>query len=46
MIPSLQEIARHFGVNLSFVALAMAGVLTAFAFLAQSVARWFDDRDS
>jgi hypothetical protein len=46
MIPSLPEIARHFDVSPSFVALAVAGVLTAFVLLAQSIARWFDDRDS
>lgn len=46
MIPNLQEIARHFGVNPSFVGLAVAGVLTGFVLLAQSIAHWFDDRDS
>ena len=46
MIPSLREIARHLDVNNSFVALAMAGALTGFVLLAQSIARWFDDRDS
>jgi hypothetical protein len=46
VIPSLQEIAQHFGVNPSFVALAVARVLTGFVLLAQSVACRFDDRDS
>jgi hypothetical protein len=46
VIPSLREIARHFDANTSFVVLAMAGALTAFVLLAQSIARWFDDRDS
>ncbi|HLK06243.1 MAG TPA: hypothetical protein VKT53_17535 [Candidatus Acidoferrum sp.] len=46
MIPSLPEIARQLGVSPSFFALAVAGVLTGFALLAQSIARWFDDRDS
>jgi len=46
VIPSLQEIARQFGVGPSFVALAAAGVLTALVLLAQSIARWFDDQDS
>jgi hypothetical protein len=46
VIPNIQEIARHFGVNPSFVALAVGGALTGFVLLAQSIARWFDDRDS
>jgi hypothetical protein len=46
VIPNLQEVARHFGVNPSFVTLAVAGALTAFVLLAQSIARWFDDRNS
>jgi hypothetical protein len=46
VIPNLQEVARHFGFNPSFVALAVAGAQTGFVLLAQSIARWFDDRDS
>jgi hypothetical protein len=46
VIPNLQEVARHFGFNPSFVALAVAGTLTGFVLLAQSIARWFDDRNS
>jgi len=46
VIPGLHEIAQQFGVSPSFVALATAGVLTAFVLLAQSIARWFDDRES
>jgi len=46
VIPNLQEIARHLAVNPSFVALTLAGALTGFIVLAQSIARWFDDRDS
>ena len=46
MIPNLQEVARHFGFNPSFVALAVAGALTGFVLLAESLARWFGDRDS
>jgi hypothetical protein len=46
VIPNLQEIARHFGVNSSFVVLGAAAALTAFVFFAQSIALWFDDRDS
>jgi hypothetical protein len=46
VIPTLPEIARQSGVGPSFVVLAAAGVLTALVLLAQSIAHWFDDRDS
>lgn len=46
MIPTLPEIARQLGVSPVFVSLAVAGALTAMAFLAGSVAQWFDDKDS
>jgi len=46
VIPSLPEIARQFGIGPPFVAIAAAGVMTAVVLLAQSIARWFDDRDS
>jgi len=46
VIPSLQEIARQLGMSPPLVALALAGVLTALVLLAQSIAHWFDDRDS
>jgi hypothetical protein len=46
VIPSLQEIARQLGVSASFFALVVAGVLTGLALMMQSIARWFDDRDS
>ena len=46
MIPSLQEIARQFGVSPSLFALAIAGVLTGLVLMTQSIARWFDDRNS
>lgn len=46
MIPNLQEIARQLGVSASLFALVVAGVLTALVLMTQSIARWFDDRDS
>ena len=46
MIPSLQEIARQLGVSTSLFALGVAGVLTGLVLMTQSIARWFDDRDS
>lgn len=46
MIPTLPEIAKQLGVGRAFVALAIAGALTAAALLANSIAHWFDDKDS
>jgi hypothetical protein len=46
VIPGLQEIGRQLGVSASFFALAVAGVLTGLVLATQSIARWFDDRDS
>jgi len=46
VIPNLQEVARHFGFNPSFVALAVGGALTGLVLLAQLIARWFGDWDS
>jgi hypothetical protein len=44
--PSLQEMARQLGFSQSLVALVLAGVLTGLVLMAQSIALWFDDRDS
>ena len=46
MIPSLQEIARQLGVSPSLFAVVVAGVLTGLVLVTQSIARWFDDRNS
>lgn len=46
MIPTLLDTLRQFGIRPVLVALVLAAVLTAAAFLAQSVASWFDDRHS
>jgi len=46
VIPSLPEIARQLGVGVSFFALAVAGAFTGLVLMTQSIARWFDDRDS
>jgi hypothetical protein len=45
VIPGLQEIARQFGVNRVFACLIVAASLTGFILFAQSVARWFEDRN-
>jgi len=41
VIPSLQQIARQFGVSAAFTALVAAVVLTEVALLAQSIATRF-----
>jgi 2-hydroxychromene-2-carboxylate isomerase len=46
MIPTLTELAQKFGVNTTFVPVALAGVLTALVLLVPSIAQWFDDRKS
>jgi hypothetical protein len=46
VIPNLFEVARRFGFSSPVAALVFAALLTAFVFLAQSLASWFDDRDS
>ena len=44
MIPSLQQIARQFGVSAAFTALVAAVVLTEVTLLAQSVAARFKEK--
>ncbi len=46
MIPNLLEALAKAGISPVFVALAFAATLTAAAFLAQSLAGWFEDWDS
>ena len=45
MIPNLAEIAERFGVNVVMVPLVLAALLTGAMLFAQSVARWFEDRN-
>jgi hypothetical protein len=46
VIPSLLDAARELGMNPHLLVLVMAGVLTGFVLFAQSIARWFEDRNS
>jgi hypothetical protein len=44
VIPSLQQIARQFGVSAAFTVLVAAVVLTEVALLAQSIAARFKEK--
>jgi hypothetical protein len=46
VIPDLFEAFRKLGIGAAFVSLVLAALLTAAVFLAQSMASWFDDRNS
>jgi len=46
VIPNPEEIARLLGLNPTFAALFLAGVVTAIVFLVQSLAGWLQDTDS
>lgn len=46
MMPNLLEATRELGLTPPFVALLVAGVLTAIVLFGQSIACWFDDRNS
>jgi hypothetical protein len=46
MIPSFDELAGMLGVSAEFVPFALVGVLTATVLFLQSIAQWFDDRNS
>jgi hypothetical protein len=45
VIPSLLEISRRFGLTPPLAVLVLAVMLTGIVFFAQSIARWFDDRN-
>jgi len=46
VIPDLLEIAQRFGISPAFAALFLSGVLTGIVLFVQSIANWFDDRNS
>jgi len=46
VIPNPVEIAHRLGFSPLFAALFLAGVLTGIVFFVQSIASWFDDRNS
>ena len=46
MIPGLLEIMRTFGLAPAVAALILAALLTGTVYFAQSIAGWFDDRNS
>jgi hypothetical protein len=45
VIPNLTEIAEVFGVSPLFVCPIVAASVTSLILFAQSVARWFEDRN-
>jgi hypothetical protein len=45
VIQNFTELTERLGINAVFVPLVVAAVLTATIFFAQSVARWFEDRN-
>jgi hypothetical protein len=46
VIPNLGETAERFGVATSLVPVAFAALLTGMVIFTQSVARWFEERNS
>jgi len=46
VIPNLFEAVQKLGVGSAIVSLVLAALLTAAVFLAQSLANWFEDRNS
>ena len=46
MIPPVTEFAEMLGVSAAFVPLALVCLLTATVLFVQSIAYWFDDRNS
>jgi hypothetical protein len=45
VIQALTEVAEKLAMNAALLALMLAGLITGFVLLAQSVVGWFEDRN-